>query len=148
MKKLAVILLTCIAATSLNAQAPQVSFDHMALVVSKLEQSIDFYTKAMGFKRINDPTGNPAIDWVENTAGQQLHFLEGNVAEIKFTKSVHMSFAVVAMQPFIQNLERLNIPYESWLGEKGEITIRQDGVRQIYIQDPDGYWIEINDRVK
>ena len=24
-------------------------------------------------------------------------------------------------------------------------TIRADGVRQVYFQDPDGHWIEIND---
>ena len=26
--------------------------------------------------------------------------------------------------------------------------VRSDGVRQIFIQDPDGYWIEVNDAPK
>ena len=59
-----------------------------------------------------------------------------------------MSFGVEAMSPFIRNLEKLEIPYESWPGEKSKVTIRQDGIHQIYIKDPNGYWIEINDRVK
>ena len=146
MKQLAIIFLTAIVSTSLNAQAPQVSFDHMALVVSDLETSIDFYTKTLGFRKIDDPTGNPSIDWVENEAGQQIHFLQGDTAEIKFTKSVHLSFNVVALHPFLTNLQTLKIPFESWEGEAGEVTIRPDGVRQVYMRDPDGYWIEVNDR--
>jgi lactoylglutathione lyase len=26
--------------------------------------------------------------------------------------------------------------------------VRSDGVKQIFVQDPDGYWIEINDAAK
>jgi len=25
------------------------------------------------------------------------------------------------------------------------VTVLSDGVSQIYLQDPDGYWIEVND---
>ena len=38
-----------------------------------------------------------------------------------------------------------NIPFENGKGEKNTITNRPDGVKQIYFQDPDGYWIEVND---
>lgn len=58
-----------------------------------------------------------------------------------------MSFGVDALTPFISNLEKHSISYESWAGEQNSITIRSDGIRQIYIRDPNGYWIEINDRV-
>ena len=146
MKKLAIILISAIACTSLQAQAPQVSFDHMALVVTDLDKSIEFYTKALGFKKIDDPTGNELIDWVENEAGLQIHFLQGNTSEIRFTKSVHLSFNVDALHPFITNLDQHEVAYESWEGEPSKVTIRPDGVRQIYFQDPDGYWIELNDR--
>jgi lactoylglutathione lyase len=30
-------------------------------------------------------------------------------------------------------------------GVKGIITTRIDGVKQIWVNDPDGYWIEVND---
>jgi lactoylglutathione lyase len=42
-------------------------------------------------------------------------------------------------------LKKANIPFEDWAGKSGAITLRVDGVKQIYFQDPDGYWIEIND---
>lgn len=148
MKKLPHILCIIIFGYSLQAQAQQVSFDHMSIVVIDLSETINFYTKVLGFKKIPDPTGVATIDWVENATGQQLHFSQGDISAIKFTKSVHMSFGVDALAPFIRNLEKLSIAYESWPGEKNSITIRQDGIRQIYIRDPNGYWIEINDRIK
>ena len=49
------------------------------------------------------------------------------------------------MDSFIKTLQDTNYPFESWPGEKGKVTIRVDGIRQIYIQDPDGMWLEIND---
>jgi catechol 2,3-dioxygenase-like lactoylglutathione lyase family enzyme len=118
----------------------------MAIVVNDLQESIDFYGKALGFSRIKDPTGNPNIDWVQNKSGQQIHLLQADLSVIKLNKSVHMSFAVEALSPFIENLKKLGIAYEDWPGEKNKVTIRQDGIRQIYLQDPNGYWIEINDQ--
>ncbi|RYF13836.1 MAG: VOC family protein, partial [Flavobacteriales bacterium] len=26
-----------------------------------------------------------------------------------------------------------------------EVTLRPDGIHQLYLQDPDGHWIEVND---
>lgn len=49
------------------------------------------------------------------------------------------------MERFIENLKAKDYPFESWGGVKGEVTNRVDGVKQIYIRDPDGYWLEIND---
>jgi catechol 2,3-dioxygenase-like lactoylglutathione lyase family enzyme len=148
MKRILLSVFVIILTQHLNAQAPLVTFDHMSLVVKDLNETIDFYVKVLGFHKIDDPTGVATIDWVENQVGQQLHFSQGDITAIKFTKSVHMSFAVDALSPFITNLEKHGIAYESWTGEKNSITIRSDGVRQIYIRDPNGYWIEINDRVK
>ena len=31
------------------------------------------------------------------------------------------------------------------MGKKGVIQRRANGVNQIFFQDPDGYWIEVND---
>ncbi len=147
MKRLVLLSLIIASFYGLKAQSQQVRFDHMSIVVNDLEETIDFYTKILGFHKIDDPTGVATIDWMENEAGQQLHFSQGDMSDIKFTKSVHMSFGVDALSPFISNLEKYSIAYESWAGEKSSITIRSDGIRQIYIRDPNGYWIEINDRI-
>jgi catechol 2,3-dioxygenase-like lactoylglutathione lyase family enzyme len=41
-------------------------------------------------------------------------------------------------------LEKMNLAYSDWPGATNKITIRADGIKQIYFQDPDGYWIEVN----
>lgn len=140
-----VILSLCLL-VSYSALWGQTSFDHMAIVVNDLEESKTFYTQVLGFKNIEDPTGNELIDWVENDKGQQIHMIQGDMTNVKLNKSIHFSFSVEALRPFIENLNTRSVSFESWEGEKGDITIRQDGVRQIYLKDPNGYWIEINDR--
>ncbi|MEL6917112.1 MAG: hypothetical protein AAFO99_05205 [Bacteroidota bacterium] len=47
------------------------------------------------------------------------------------------------MDGFIAYLKK-NIPYWDWPGNKSSVADRSEGVRQIYLQHPDGYWIEIN----
>jgi len=42
-------------------------------------------------------------------------------------------------------LKSKNVNFQNWPGEKGTTNTRPDGIKQIYLQDPDGYWIEIND---
>ena len=29
--------------------------------------------------------------------------------------------------------------------QNNKVNIRPDGIKQIWLQDPDGYWVEIND---
>jgi lactoylglutathione lyase len=45
----------------------------------------------------------------------------------------------------LTRLEQHGVTYVSVAGQAKDITVRADGIRQIYFQDPDGHWIEIND---
>jgi lactoylglutathione lyase len=38
----------------------------------------------------------------------------------------------------------MQVKYRNFAGN-GKVTDRPDGVHQVYLQDPDGYWIEVND---
>ena len=40
------------------------------------------------------------------------------------------------------------VPYFDSKQVPQPITTRPDGVKQLYVQDPDGYWIEINDSAR
>jgi catechol 2,3-dioxygenase-like lactoylglutathione lyase family enzyme len=42
-------------------------------------------------------------------------------------------------------LEQKHIKYFNSKREDRAVTTRPDGIKQIYFQDPDGYWIEVND---
>ena len=45
---------------------------------------------------------------------------------------------------FVDFLKFEDIYFENWAGEEKTVRIRADGAKQIYIRDPDGYWIEVN----
>ena len=45
---------------------------------------------------------------------------------------------------FIALLRNKNVPFENSKGTPDTTNTRPDGVKQIYFQDPDGYWIEVN----
>ena len=77
--------------------------------------------------------------------GLQLHLIEGDNSSLGRHRSIHMAFRLNRVDPLVNKLRASNIPFYSWPGEEGVITTRADGIHQIYIRDPDGYWIEIND---
>ena len=56
-----------------------------------------------------------------------------------------MCFTIASVDDFVEVLKKANVPYEDWSGKANNVTIRVDNVKQVYFQDPDGYWIEIND---
>ena len=45
-----------------------------------------------------------------------------------------------------KNVYLLNWPFHELvlIFEVSKINIRADGIKQIFFQDPDGYWIEVN----
>jgi catechol 2,3-dioxygenase-like lactoylglutathione lyase family enzyme len=57
---------------------------------------------------------------------------------------MHLCLSTQDLESFIEHLMAKNIDFYDWPGNKNSITDRSDGVKQIYIQDPEGYWIEIN----
>lgn len=63
---------------------------------------------------------------------------------LKPNKNDHLCFSVPSIEDFIANLDKHKIDYTNWPGTAKEPTVRVDGVKQIYFQDPDGHWIEVN----
>jgi catechol 2,3-dioxygenase-like lactoylglutathione lyase family enzyme len=146
MKKILLLsIIALISNFSLKSQDFGTSVDHYAIRVADLEASTKFYTDVLALKVIDNPTGNPDIRWFSLGDGLALHVIQGDVSKLSLNKSVHLALAMTALDSFIASLKTKNIPYSDWPGTNDAVSIRPDGVRQIYIQDPDGYWIEIND---
>ena len=60
--------------------------------------------------------------------------------------NVHLAFRVSSVPEFVSRLEQMDISYrKSVRGDGKTATVRPDGVHQVYLQDPDGYWVEVND---
>lgn len=144
MKKILFILLF---AASLLAKAQSYNFtiDHSTLIVKNLKTTGDFYKNIIGLKEIDHPTKDPNFRWFSIQGSTQLHLIYKESVTMNKHKSSHICLSTDQLDAFIENLNNNDILYEDWPGEKGAITLRADGVRQIYITDPEGYWIEIND---
>lgn len=123
----------------------QIKVNHIAVHVSELQQAKEFYTSILGLNEIEEPFKDGLHAWFAIGAGSALHIIEAPNTPTEISKVNHLCFSMENMDAFIQRLKDTNYPFESWPGEKGKVTIRVDGIRQIYIQDPDGTWIEIND---
>ena len=122
-----------------------VVFDHAALHVADLDRSVAFYQRLFGVEEIEAP-GDPAvIRWLSLGGGDQLHLIDYGDGLVEPTKAVHFALGVSDFDALVARVEDLGVPYSDWPGMAGAVSLRPDGVRQIYVQDPDGYWIEVND---
>ena len=115
--------------------------DHIALYVANVPLSVHFYQDVLGLK----PLPRPAFDfpgaWFDLGHGRQLHLLgdrtEPLPADTLGSRRNHFAFQVADLQAAADFLSQQGLPLK---GPKP----RPDGVRQLFFQDPDGYWIELN----
>lgn len=129
----------------LHAQeAPTLSFNHVALSVQNLDQSAAFYKNSVGLQEITNRTKMDGIRWFSFGEGIELHLISTLKEPVTINKAVHLALTTADFDAFIKTLEASNVIYSDWAGTKNNISKRADGIKQIYLQDPDGYWIEIN----
>lgn len=142
---LVLLSVSCLLASSLRAQSSGARLNHIAQYVIDLNISTDFYQKVVGLDTIPEPFHDGRHTWFSIGPKSHLHIISGVKTPLPKEKNTHLCFTVPSVEDFIPRLNKANVPFESWTGEKQTFTKRVDGVKQIYFQDPDGYWIEIND---
>lgn len=142
MKNLLFIISFTLMSSAIHAQ---IKTNHIAVHVADLEKSSQFYEEILDLKEIEEPFKDGLHVWYDIGGGSALHLIEAPDVPGVISKVNHLCFSMENMDSFITRLKNTGYPFEDWPGEKGKITTRPDGVRQIYIQDPDGYWLEIND---
>lgn len=119
-------------------------FDHESLVVTNLMKTGDFYRDVLMLKEIPHPDNAPGFRWFQVRGNSQLHLIKKDIVEFKKDKSIHLCLSTQNLEAMIEHLISNEVDFYNWPGQKGSVTDRSDGVKQIYIKDPDGYWIEIN----
>lgn len=130
--------------TSSAQMTKPVTLNHIAVFVNDLATTTAFYKDIISLTVIPEPFHDGKHTWFKIGEHSQLHLIKGATSVVPHEKDAHLCFSVSSMDAFISNLNKNNIPYESWLGISNEITVRPDGVKQIYFKDPEGYWVEIN----
>lgn len=131
-----------------NAQSFNFSIDHSALIVNNLDATANFYADILQLKEIPHPDRPSDIRWFSVDGRSELHLIYKDTVVMKKHKSMHLCLSTPNLDNFIAHLKTSKIEYEDWPGKKGAVTLRSDGVRQIYLQDPEGYWIEVNNAIQ
>ena len=123
-------------------------FNHIALAVKDVQKSITFYQTVFQLEEIKNTASNSSTRWLSLGEGKQLHLISRPEAEIKTVKAVHFALATSDILEFVEHLKKLEIDYSDWPGTTNKDYVRKDGIQQVYFQDPDGYWVEVNDDLK
>ena len=127
----------------LHAQTPH--FNHTTIFVVDMNKSADFYEKTLMTKRIPEPFHDNKHIWEKIGEHNELHIVEGAKQDIPHDINIHLAFSVPSVEDFAKHLDSMNIKYGDWSQKTKTPQVRPDGIKQIYFQDPDGYWIEVND---
>lgn len=141
------ILLVALAAGPLSA-APSppgvAALDHVALYVRDADRSAAFYKDVFGLEQVPAPV--PFARWLRLRGGVMLHIVGGRQAPESSSRWQHLALSCDDLTAFIARLDAREISWSDLQGRRvPQSDIRGAGVKQIFIQDPDGYWIEVND---
>lgn len=144
MKKLVFVLLLTVNCLLINAQSFDFQYDHYSFIVKDLDKVGDFYANVLQLEEISHPSATSGFRWFKVNGNSQVHLIGKDSVAMEHSKSVHLCLATQNLDGLIEHLNAKNIPFSDWPGKENAITNRADGVRQIYIKDPENNWIEIN----
>jgi lactoylglutathione lyase len=121
------------------------SYNHVGLAVKDLKTSVTFYRDIIGLSPLDVPDNMLAIRrWFRVAPGQELHLLLGreNPVANNDKNGAHFSLSIPtnSADEIEAFLKEKNVPYHR--------QKRFDGAYQIYVTDPDGYVIELNEPKK
>jgi lactoylglutathione lyase len=119
-------------------------FNHTTIYVTDLARGSEFYAKVILLDTIPEPFHDGRHTWFKMGEHNELHVVSGAKADIPHDVNIHLAFSVGSLPDFMKHLDQMGIKYGNYSGEEKKIALRPDQVQQIYFQDPDGYWIEVN----
>lgn len=143
MKKI-VLLLIFISGSFASAQSFDFQYDHYSFIVKDLDKVGAFYKNVLNLKEIPHPSDTTNFKWFIVNGNSQLHLIRKDSVAMEHSKSVHLCLATQKLEELITYLEENNVTYWDWPGKENSVTLRADGVRQIYLKDPENNWVEIN----
>ncbi|BAU55047.1 VOC family protein [Mucilaginibacter gotjawali] len=142
-KFLSIMLLNGVA-FNVSAQVSPTS-DHVALYVKDLKKSADFYENVMMLPVIPEPFHDGKHVWLRTGEHSQLHLIQGAAEVTEHDINSHFAYTVPNLADFTKHLDQMQVKYGNWKQDSKNPQLRPDGVKQVYLQDPDNIWIEVND---
>ena len=131
-----------VVAIAQEAAAP--ALDHVGIQAGDLDRSVRFYTAVLGLKEVPAPFPKTEARWVAFGNGYLLHIVAHGQAGAPHNKWDHFALACPDLTAMVARLDRMHVAWADMSGAR-RLQKRPDGVTQIFIRDPDGYDIELND---
>jgi catechol 2,3-dioxygenase-like lactoylglutathione lyase family enzyme len=147
MKKFSTLIIGMVFSACLHAQsnaAFTISYNHLALSVKDINRSTDFYKSVLMLPEITNRSAIEGIRWLALSDGSELHLISVIKEKVIINKAVHIGLTTNKFEAILKRLVELKIPYSDWPGKANTVNVRADGIKQIFFQDPDGYWVEVN----
>ena len=119
--------------------------DHIALLVRDLDESVAFLTGVLGLTEGVNPMGGTTIRWIEIGDGRRFHVQAGDISKVHVEKQTHFALSATDFDAVLARVRATGIAFTDMKGTPGAINTRPDGMRAVFLQDPNGYWFEIND---
>src|SRR5215203_1038614 len=145
MKKASLFILSICLSVIFCTLKAQPQFNHITVYVVDLKKSAEFYKNALQLQEIPEPFHDNRHVWFKIGEHNQLHVVSGAKEVNPHDINIHLAFSVRSVENFSRHLDSSGVKYGNWAQSSKEPQVRPDGIKQIYLQDPDGYWIEIND---
>ena len=113
------------------------AFNHVALQVSDIERSTDFYANVLDLQEIPIPAFDYPVRWFSLGGNRELHLI-GRAEKGASTglRGNHFALEVTDILQAEKHLQTMGVEYMP-------IKLRPDGARQLFLTDPDGHYIEL-----
>ena len=99
-----------------------------------------------GSREVPNPMGGTEIRWFEIGDGQRFHIQAGDIARTHVRKAHPFRPVGAAISTRSSRIsQRHGVAFSDMKGTPGAVNVRPDGMRAVFLQDPNGYWFEIND---
>jgi lactoylglutathione lyase len=147
MRKITLLVMASFVSVFLLAQDTasfHFNFNHMALSVKDVDRSAEFYKKILKLAEITNRSKLEGVRWFALAEAKELHLISIVKENVTINKAVHLALTTTSFDQFVKTLDSSNITYSDWAGTPHKMNIRADGIKQVFFQDPDGYWIEVN----
>lgn len=108
--------------------------DHVAIHVADIEASRAFYVDVLQLRELPRPDFDFPGAWL-SLGSHELHLIGNRELDANsHHRGTHFAVRVTDVQPVVDRLESCNVDFIP--------KTRPDGARQIFVQDPDGHFME------
>jgi len=143
-----IVLLFSIGCKEMATNKEIIKFEgnHLAMMVNNLEATGNFYSEILKIEEIDIKSTGLPHRWFKLNDGLEVHLVGSEETLPKKTKNNHLAIQTGDINAIVTHLQKEKIKFSDWFGNINKIQERFDGVLQVYLEDPEGNWIEINQK--